>query len=673
MEMIASMSKNFRLCALLVLGLFGSTSCSVAQTKKSNPAGSSSPVGAAEISPAKAKKGKEYLDAAMNHFNLGERDKALQMVNKSIATNPNVADAYSLQAMLYDDKGDTVSARKSYENCIQVAPFYRPSYYYFAEYQFRKKQFKQSLSLLDSFDNLPKKTGYIESKHKASPKLVEKAQRLRGIVISAQEDQLIGASIKMENAGNAINTDLNEYWPGMPFNGKTFVFTRLMPGPTGLQEDFYYSEIKETEPGASGTFSKAKPVPGNINTPNNEGTLSISADGKSLYYSRCNQPGDSGSCDIYVSILTDRGWEYGYNVGAPINSKSWESQPSVSGDGHTLVFSSNRFGGFGGKDLWMSTLKNGIWSKPINLGAAINTVGNEESPFLHYDGQTLYFSSTGLPGYGGIDMFMSRQQPNGTWSTPINLGNVINSQDDDFGMYIDPWGQGGFIQSDRKGGFGGLDIYRFNLPEKFKPKAVTYVQGRIIDKTTRKPVRGLVELVDLSNNKVVFSDSIQSFFIPLHAGGNYAMHVRAQGYKFDSRNFQPKDTGLKNPFVIVSELEPFKENDIIVLKNIFFDTDKFDLRAESISEIQVLEGIMKSNPTMVLEVRGHTDNQGNDLHNLELSRNRATALVQALVARGIAEKRFVAKGFGASLPMADNATEAGRALNRRTEIKVLKK
>jgi outer membrane protein OmpA-like peptidoglycan-associated protein len=151
------------------------------------------------------------------------------------------------------------------------------------------------------------------------------------------------------------------------------------------------------------------------------------------------------------------------------------------------------------------------------------------------------------------------------------------------------------------------------------------------------------------------------------------MHVRAQGYKFDSRNFQPKDTGLKNPFVIVSELEPFKENDIIVLKNIFFDTDKFDLRAESISEIQVLEGIMKSNPTMVLEVRGHTDNQGNDLHNLELSRNRATALVQALVARGIAEKRFVAKGFGASLPMADNATEAGRALNRRTEIKVLKK
>ena len=669
MEVVAAWDKQFRLLRefrlliIVVLGLFTGSSCSIAQSKKGN----GTAVKTADVSPAKIKKGKEYLDQAMSHFNLGERDKALQLVNKSIEANPTVADAYSLQAMLYDDKGDTTSARKSYENCIAVAPMFRPSYYYFAEYQFRKKQFSEALKWLDTFETIPQKPGYQEAKHKASPKLIEKAQRLRGIVISAQEDQLIGAEVKMVNAGAAINSDLNEYWPGMPFNGKTFVFTRLMPSPAGFQEDFYYSALEGE------VFAKAKPVPGKINTPNNEGTLSISADGRSLYYSRCNQPGDSGSCDVYVSILTDKGWEYGYNLGAPINAKSWESQPSVSGDGHTLVFSSNRSGGLGGKDLWMSTLKNGIWSKPKNLGPSINTVGNEESPFLHYDGQTLYFSSTGLPGYGGIDMFMSRLQANGTWTTPINLGNVINSSDDDFGMYIDPWGQGGFIQSDRKGGYGGLDIYKFNLPSKFKPKAVTYVQGKVIDKTTRKPVRGLVELVDLSVNKVVFSDSIESFFIPLHAGGNYAMHVRAIGYKFDSRNFQPKDTGLKNPFVIVSELEPFKENDIIVLKNIFFDTDKFELKPESLSEIQVLEGILKANPTMVLEVRGHTDNLGNDQHNLELSKNRAAALVQALVSRGISEKRFVAKGYGATLPMADNATESGRALNRRTEIKVLKK
>ena len=662
MEVRSHIGKRLRLIVALCLGFMACSSCSIAQSPKS---GNDENPGA--VSSAKVKKAKEALDQAMNQFNMGEREKALQSVNKSISINPYVADAYSLQAMLYDDKGDTVSARKSYENCIAVSPFFRPSYYYFAEYQFRKKQFSQALQLLDTFDAIPNRKGYLESKHKASPKLIEKSKRLRGIVISAQEDQLLGLQVNMVNAGSSINSDLNEYWPGMPFNGKTFVFTRLLPYKGELQEDFYYSTMSD------GIFSKAKPVPGGINTTNNEGTLSISADGKSLYYSRCNQPGDSGSCDIYVSILTDKGWEYGNNVGGPINTRAWESQPSVSGDGHTLVFSSNRGGGFGGKDLWMTTLKKGIWSKPMNLGPSINTVGNEESPFLHYDGQTLYFSSTGLPGYGGIDMFMSRQQPNGSWSTPVNLGSVINSSEDDFGLYIDPWGQGGFIQSDRKGGMGGLDIYRFTVPNKFKPKAVTYVQGKVIDKTTKKPVRGLIELVDLTRNKVVFSDSIESFFIPLHAGGNYAMHVRAQGYKFDSRNFQPKDTGLNNPFVIVSELEPFKENDIIVLKNIFFDTDKFDLKSESVSEIKVLESILKSNPSMVLEVRGHTDNQGNDAHNLELSKNRASALVQALVSSGISEKRFVAKGFGSTIPMADNTTEQGRALNRRTEIRVIKK
>lgn len=661
MEMNTRLSKQIRLLGALIFSFIACSSCSIAQSKKTEDTPNAS------VSSAKVKKAKESLDQAMNYFNLGEREKALQSVTKSIALNPNVADAYSLQAMLYDDKGDTISARKSYENCIAVAPLFRPSYYYFAEYQFRKKQFSQALTLLDTFDAIPHRIGYVESKHKASIKLIEKAQRLRGIVVSAQEDQFLGLQVNMVNAGSAVNSDLNEYWPGMPFNGKTFVFTRLMPYKGELQEDFYYSTM------ADSIFSKAKPVPGGINTTNNEGTLSISADGKSLFYSRCNQPGDSGSCDIYMSTLTDKGWEYGNNIGGPVNTRAWESQPSVSGDGHSLVFSSNRGGGFGGKDLWMTTLKKGVWGRPVNLGPTINTVGNEESPFLHYDGQTLYFSSTGLPGYGGIDMFMSRQQPNGSWSTPVNLGSVINSSDDDFGMYIDPWGQGGFIQSDRKGGFGGLDIYRFSVPNKFKPKAVTYVQGNVIDKTTKKPVRGLIEVVDLNRNKVVFSDSIESFFIPLHAGGNYAMHVRAQGYKFDSRNFQPKDTGLNNPFIIISELEPFKENDIIVLKNIFFDTDKFDLKPESLSEINVLESIMKSNPSMVLEVRGHTDNQGNDAHNLELSKNRAAALVQALVSVGISEKRFVAKGFGSTLPMSDNTTELGRALNRRTEIRVIKK
>lgn len=611
--------------------------------------------------PAKQKKANEIFKQALSQYNLGEMETALRTVNKSISTYPS-PDAYSLQAMLHETLGDTAAARKSFINCIAVAPLYRPSYYYFADYLYRKRQFVSARAMIDTFKIIPSKKGYVESEHKASPKLIEKADRLRIFIEAGLEDELMASEIHMENLGKNINSELNEYWPGMPFNGKTFVFTRMLMG----QEDFYYSQISDSG------FSKAKPVPGNINTRENEGTLSISADGTSLYFSRCNQPEDFGSCEVYYSDLSDRGWTYGTNLGPVINSPAWESQPAISGDGRVLIFSSNRAGGYGGKDLWISQLNRGVWSKPVNLGPQINTRENEESPFFHYDGKSLYFSSTGHPGYGGIDMYMSKLGDDGKWTAPVNLGGTINSSGDDFGMYIDPSGRVGYIQSDRKGGFGGLDIYRFQLPAKFKPSAVTYVEGRVIDKLTGKPVAGKVQVVELKTGRVVFNDSVQRFFIPLLPGGNYAMHVNAKGYKLDSRNFQPVESSLDKPFKVLSELETYKANDVIVLKNIFFDTDKFDLKPESETEIKLLEDIMKANPTMVIEVRGHTDNQGNAAYNLDLSKNRAMALVQALVNRGIAVNRFVAKGFGQTKPVASNDTEEGRALNRRIEMVILK-
>lgn len=611
--------------------------------------------------PAKQKKANEIFKQALGQFNLGEMESALRTVNKSISTYPT-PDAYSLQSMVHETLGDTASARKSYVNCIAVAPYYRPTYYYFADYLFRKRQFTAARAMLDTFRIIPTRKGYVESEHKASPKLIEKSEKLRIFIEAGLEDELMASEIHLENLGNRINSELNEYWPGMPFDGKTFVFTRMLMG----QEDFYYSPISDSG------FAKARPVPGNINTRENEGTLSISADGTSLYFSRCNQPGDFGSCEIYYSDLSDRGWTYGNNLGVPVNSAAWESQPAISGDGRVLIFSSNRPGGYGGKDLWITQLNRGKWSNPVNLGPQINTRENEESPFFHYDGKSLYFSSTGHPGYGGIDMYLSRLGEDGKWGAPVNMGSTINSADDDFGMYIDPSGRVGYIQSDRKGGFGGLDIYRFQLPKKFKPSAVTYVEGRVVDKLTGKPVAGKVQVVELKTGRIVFNDSVNRFFIPLLPGGNYAMHVNAKGYKLDSRNFQPEESSLDKPFKVLSELETYKANDIIVLKNIFFDTDKFDLKPESETEIKLLEDIMKANPTMVIEVRGHTDNQGNAAYNLDLSKNRALALVQSLVARGIAVNRFVAKGFGVTKPIATNETEEGRALNRRIEMVIVK-
>ena len=400
--------------------------------------------------------------------------------------------------------------------------------------------------------------------------------------------------------------------------------------------------------------------------------LSVKADGSALYYTRCNQPGGLGSCDLYVSDLDGRGWKRGSNLGSPVNGGAWDCQPAISGDGHTLIFSSNRPGGFGGKDLWISYLKQGKWSVPKNMGPAINTRDDDDAPFLHYDGVTLYFSSLGHPGFGGSDIFMSRMGADAQWSTPENLGSGLNTSEDEFGLYIDAGGKKGYFASDRKGGLGRLDIYQFDVPEKFKPIPVTYVSGRIEDAQGGLPLMARVRVVELSTGKVVFSDSVSNFFIPLTAGGNYALFATAKGYVPHSMNFQPTASTLDQPFSVVAKLTPINNNSVFVLRNLFFDTDKYDLKPESAEELLQLVELMKMNPKMEVMITGHTDNQGAADYNVKLSENRAASVVAYLVKAGIASARLKWKGYGDSRPAAPNDTEEGRAKNRRIELVILK-
>lgn len=630
-------------CAVIVLGL---SSCLQAQSPKA----------------------KKQLDEAFVAFNAAEFPKALSSVNKAIKIDPSYADAYSLQASVYEAMHDTANASKSYQNCLRVAPLFQPMYFYYAEYLYRNKRLRESIDVLKQFDQVPTQEGFIVQKHSASVRLKEKAARLQTSVQTAMEDVNIAENLKIKNMGPAINTDRDEYWPGMPFSGDRFVFTRRLGGTENamLQEDFYMSDLKDT------LWGKAYPAPGDINTPENEGTLSVKADGSALYYTRCNQPGGLGSCDLFVSDLDGKGWKRGNNLGAPVNGGSWDCQPAISGDGHTLIFSSNRAGGYGGKDLWVSYLKHGKWSVPKNLGPAINTRDDDDAPFLHYDGVTLYFSSLGHPGYGGSDIFMSRQGADGQWSTPENLGSGLNTSDDEFGLYIDAGGKKGYFASDRKGGYGHLDIYQFQVPEKFKPQPVTYVAGNIEDLKAGLPLMARIRVVELSTGKVVFSDSVANFFIPLTAGGNYAMFATAKGYVPHSMNFQPTASTLDQPFKVVAKLTPINNNAVFVLQNLFFDTDKYDLKSESTEELMQLVELMKMNPKMEVMIAGHTDNQGAVDYNVKLSENRAAAVVNYLVKSGISASRLKSKGYGDSRPAAANDTAEGRAKNRRIELVILK-
>ncbi len=611
---------------------------------------------------AQKKKCQDLQDKAYADFQAGMFNDALSCIKKSIKCDPTSSTAYAIQAEIYETLKDSSNAIKSHKNCIKADSLYQPSYFYLAFYLFRMSRFDEALFYLNRYDSVPLMPNFNPKEDAASPSMKSKVSRLKASIDMAKAE--LGDLLKMEiqNMGEAINSNLNEYWPGMPINGNSFVYTRLVGG----QEDFYVSKL-----GANG-WEKSRFAPGKINTIENEGTNSVYYGPKTqiLYYTVCNQDG-FGSCDIFFSEMVNDKWGERQNLGEVVNTPQWDAQPSVSGDGNTIIFASSRPGGMGGKDLWITRKVNGKWTKPTNLGPTINTKFDEEAPFLHYDGVTLYFASNGHPGYGQHDIFMSRFNEEGQWNKPENLGKGVNTGQDDVGFYVDAIAQKAYFASAREGGFGGLDIYSIKLIDKFKPKPVNYLLGKIYDKQSKKEIAANVRLVNLQTQKIVYQDSTSSFLIPVVAGNNYALHSMAKGYLLDSRNFQPTESSIDKPYLIESYLEKIKLDQVVTLNNIFFDIDKFDLKPESEVELKTVIQLLNSNPQMKIEISGHTDNSGSDSHNKELSANRATSVKAYLEKQGVAPLRLIAKGFGSSKPSASNDTEEGRAKNRRIEIRIL--
>ncbi len=311
-----------------------------------------------------------------------------------------------------------------------------------------------------------------------------------------------------------------------------------------------------------------------------------------MFFTGCNREGGYGSCDIYFSYLDGDTWTQPRNIGAPINTNNWESQPSLSYDGKTLYFASNRPGGYGDMDLWMSKLENGKWGTPVNLGDKINTAQSEQSPYIHKDDQTLYFSSNGHIGMGDLDLFMASKQADGTWTYPKNLGYPINSNDDELALTLSGNGIDAYYASEMKGGKGGLDIYKFELPVSARPQGISYVKGNIYDAENKRKLRAKVELIDLATGKPLVETYANrktgEFLVCLPANKKYALNVAHEGYLFHSENFSLINSPASQPFLLDVPLKPIKAGQTVVLKNVFFDTDKFDLREESRAELNKL-------------------------------------------------------------------------------------
>ena len=478
-----------------------------------------------------------------------------------------------------------------------------------------------------------------------------------------------------ESVGEGINTSDDEYWPSITADGQTLMFTRqARPGENEQrkvisQEDFYISYRSETK------WEKAINAGAPLNSGQNEGAQSLSSDGNYMYFTACDRSNGLGSCDIYFSANSDGKWSIPVNLGSPVNSSSWESQPSVNANGKMLFFSSTRPGGLGGKDLWYSVLKsNKKWSNPRNMGAVINTKGDEMSPFIHFDGKTLYFSSDGRPGMGGLDIYLTRMKEDTSWTEPRNLGYPINTFNDEMGLVIESGGQKAYFSS-RREDQGGKNIYTFKLYEAVQPDPVAYLKGKVTDKQTGKMLVAQYELVNLSTGKTIVSNSTDpggNFLVCLPSGFNYGVNVSRSGYLFYSENFMFEgDHTIMKPFLKKIRLSQFKVGEKMLLANVFFEIDSWQLKKESMIELNKLGELLKENKELKVEIGGYTDATGSDLHNLSLSEKRALSVVDYLVANGIPAERLKYIGYGNKSPVGDNITMEGRKLNRRTEVQII--
>ncbi|MEO8821535.1 MAG: OmpA family protein [Ginsengibacter sp.] len=606
-------------------------------------------------------KANTIYNLAINKARNGDYVSSIKMINESLKIEPKFVDAYLSLAGIYADMKDYQTSVDNFQKAFLMDSIYSQDYYLpYSISLAGTGQFDDALKAVNKFLSIPKlndrsiKAG--EFRKKTYQFAIDYAQ-------SHPDKNYVFAP---QNMGDSINTADLEYFPSLTIDGKKLIFTKRINN----KESFYESDRK------NGKWGKAFPLVGKINSPEfNVGAQNISQDGQWLVFTGCNFPEGFGSCDIYISFLAKNGWSEPQNLGRNVNSEFWESTPSLSPDKRDLYFSSNRPGGYGGKDIWVCHRTETGWSQPENLGPEINTAGDESTPFIHADNQTLYFNSSGLPGYSEKpDLFVTRKQPDGKWGKPENLGYPINTIDDEGSMIVDADGKTAYYSSDKFGSKGGLDIYTFELRKDLRPLRTLWAEGKVYDDKTKAGLPSTVILTDVDTRQIISklqTDEDGNYLVTIPVGKNYAFNVHRKGYLFYSQNYDMNHVSSDSVFHVDIPLEPIAANAKVILKNVFFDTKKTELKPESISELDDVVRLMNENPNMKILISGFTDNVGTNADNLKLSTGRAVSVVNYLLAKRVNNSRLSFKGFGEAKPIATNETEQGRALNRRTEMSVV--
>lgn len=586
-------------------------------------------------------------------------DEAISQLKSAISADSKFVEAHAVLADVLRLKRRNKEAITEFLKVIALDPEYtRAVYLKVGEAEITDARYEPARQHLEKYITYPNLT----------PQNEAFARKLLRDCYFSLEALKHPVPFKPVNMGAEINTAADEYLPVATADESTLIFTRKINN----NEDFYKSDK------LNGKWKDAVYLSDAINTPKyNEGAQSISQDGKYLFFTGCNRPDGLGRCDIYIAQKKGDDWGRPVSLSAPLNTTGWEAQPSISADGRTIYFVSNRKGGYGGYDIWKSQLTDKGWGTPENMGPNINTVYDEQSPFIHPDDNTFYFCSNGWPGMGNKDLFISRLGKDGIWQKPENLGSPINSSGDENGLTLTANGAYAFFSSDNLEGFGGYDIYTFELPLNLRPNVVTYVKGNVKDIKTKAPLEAIIEIVDLEKNMPVYQDysseELGEFLATLAAGKNYGLNISREGYLFYSDNFSLIGHTPKAAFNISVMLQPIEVGGKVILKNIFFDTNKFDIKMESKSELQKLVEFLNLNPTVKIEISGYTDDIGNDQANQLLSENRAKSVYEYLIAANVNAARMVFKGYGKAEPIIANTNDDNRSKNRRTEFKIIGK
>lgn len=624
-------------------------------------------LGAQELVVQPASRVEKLFRKGVSALNQLDYPLAKHFFHKAIQRDVGFVDAYLMLAEIYQEQDSASQAIRIYHQALQIdslvyPPFYlflanlelsNGDYYHAGRHYRRFLQFEEGSAHWRAQARKKLKRAEFGSYHQAHP-----------------------VPFLPHNLGKGVNSVHREFVNSISTQGHLILFTRRFNNRNGEPktisgEDIYLAHREK------GVWQEAVPFGTPLNTHQNEGALMISPDGRYIFFAACGRSGGYGSCDLYYSVKRGEQWGQPVNLGSVVNSAQWDSQPCLAADGRTLYFASKRPGGFGSSDIWRTHLRrDGSWSVPENLGPHINTAEAEMAPFLHPDGQTLFFSSEGHAGMGKADLFVARKEGLNSWTQPENLGYPINTCADEKNILVNPAGDTAYLSSDALGGEGSYDIYQFSLHEQVRPQPVSFVTGKVYDAQSRAPIQGRFELIDLSGGQTVvesWADPVDGRFLvclPVHH--EYALNVSHPDYLFYSAHFSLKqEAPPAAPFALDVPMQALQTGAVVVLNNIFFETNRAELLPQSAVELKRVLELLNVHPEMKIEIRGHTDNRGESFYNQQLSEKRAEAVYQYLLNKGVQQTRLSFVGLGEKDPVATNQTSAGRAQNRRTEFRIL--